>query len=228
MIQIKSDNVNFRGDFNSFLGDDWFFISHKVVDSWSGIQQKVVPEAWELVDCVYTGVTVNDLWQAVGGGWKSWVVNLNVVSTVSVSQNVVSSVVNVKNNDVSGVKVALDLSIRNLAVEGQTKFVDGSPNKEISTDITSVALQPWVEGGWVVVVSSSGKGHGGGAHQASSLADGVGWSSELFTSPSGITLFVEWVGSGQADDQKEGENKDFHWFMYETDYNSYQINIINI
>lgn len=85
-----------------------------------------------------------------------------------------SSVVNVQNHNLVGFKSIINARVGDLADIGEAERADGSPNKEIATDVSTVSLEPGIEGAGVVVLSNSGEGHGDGAHEASSLADGIG------------------------------------------------------
>lgn len=173
-----------------FVGSDVF----KLVDQ---------VEVWSVGTSVNGVLAIDDLGKSVGSGWVSRVVDVDVVSAVAVGQNPVTSVMDVADDDFTGVKLGFDLAVWNLSFVSQTEFADGTPNEQVSADVTSIALEPGIEGAWIVIVSGSGETHGNRWHGTTSFTDGVGWGSKLFISPSGVTLLVHWVSSAQNNSHKK-------------------------
>lgn len=211
--EIASNDVDFLGSLESLLDNNLLLNAQKWVHCFLNLTKKLTPEGWDLGNCVNGSVSIDDLGKRVSSCWESWIVHQNVVSTVSVSQNPMSSVVHVQDNDVSAVKVFLDFSVWDFSFVGKAELVNGSPDEEVTTGISSVFFEPSVKSSRVVAVSSSREGHWGGAHQATSLTNGVGWGSKVFITPAGVTLLVQRIGSGETDGYQQDEDEEFHVFV---------------
>ena len=71
--------------------------------------------------------------------------NAPTFSFITGSQNPMSSIVYVTDDNLSGVEVALDSTVLDKTLEVQSQTLDGSPDEKISTGISSVCFEPFVK-----------------------------------------------------------------------------------
>ncbi len=112
-------------------------------------------------DSVDSCLAIHYLRERVGGCAVAGIVDEDVVSTVSLSQNPMSSVVHVQDDYFSFVEFGLDLAVADFSFVDESEGVDGSPDEEIATDISSVGFEPGVESGRIVSLSDASQSHGG-------------------------------------------------------------------
>ena len=119
-----------------------------------------------------------------------------------------ASVMHVHDHNVASCDVLGDCAVADEASKFYSEWVDRRPNEEISADVSAVALEPSVQSRGSLSACNCGKCHGGRTHQAASLADSVGRSSELLVGPLGVTLLVKRVipGSDDSDQRNKDDN----------------------
>lgn len=121
-----------------------------------------------------------------------------------------STVVDVANHNTALVEFSLNLTVGDLSFPSKTERVDRTPDKQVTTHISSVAFEPLVEGGGIVGVTSASQSHSSGTHEAASRADGIGGGAQLLVLPGRVALFVHGVGSSQNSYNQNGQDCDFH------------------